>query len=228
MHPCLPSGAPQDPAAIRHSVPSGPARTRVEGPARPDAQPLAAPLADAGSPPAAAKNPRQRPLDILGQARGLTAARLDAIRARQRASLLAARPTRPAGPEPEPRVRGFRGLANVPAIPALDLAEPPDQVHATADRAPVKVSCPVEGRLTAWADEHLTIGPHPSFPGALPAVRVYLPRPAAIAGHPACPFSRPPTGRPARGRPAPSGSRRCHAPPARDSRSSTEPRHPCR
>jgi hypothetical protein len=32
----------------------------------------------------------------------------------------------------------------VPAVPALDLAEPPDQVHATADRAPVKVSCPVE------------------------------------------------------------------------------------
>src|SRR5580704_16165328 len=111
MHPCLPSGAPQDPAAIRHSVPSGPARTRVEGPAKPTA-----PLADAGSPPAAAKHPRQRPLDILGQARGLAAAGLDAIRARQRASLLVARA---AGPEPEPRVRGFRGLADVPAVPAL-------------------------------------------------------------------------------------------------------------
>ena len=107
----------------------------------------AAPLADAGSPPAAAKNPRQRPLDILGQARGLSAARLDAVRARHRASLLAARPARPARPtvpEPDPGVRGFRGLADVPAVPALDLAEPPDQVHATADRAPVEVSCPVE------------------------------------------------------------------------------------
>jgi hypothetical protein len=56
-------------------------------------------------------------------------------------------------------------------------------VHAQAHRAPVKFPRPVGRRLAGWADEHLAVGPDPSFPGALPPVRVDLPCTTAIAGH---------------------------------------------
>jgi hypothetical protein len=84
--------------------------------------------------------------------------------------------------------RGSRaaGLPNVTAVAALDLAEPAHQVRAGAHRAPVELSGPVHGRLAGWADQHLAVGPNPSFPGSLSPVRVDLPCATPIAGHEVC------------------------------------------
>lgn len=108
-----------------------------------------------------------------------------------------------------------------PAVPALNLAQPLDQMHAGAPRAAVQVGHPVHRVLAAGTDENLALPPHPPFPRALPAAGVGLPYTTSIAGHPRLLRSSPvawltagPT-RPNRvssGRRAPSCTRRCHAP----------------
>ena len=90
-----------------------------------------------------------------------------------------------------------RGLADVAAVAALDLTEPPDQAYARADLASVQVSDPVSGRLASRTDQHLAVGPDPAQPWAAAPVRIDLPGATPVTGH------RPPS----RVRQAPSGSR---------------------
>jgi hypothetical protein len=136
---------------------------------------------------------------------------------------------------------------NRPAVAALHLTQPPDQVHAAALGALVEVTCPITGHLTSRADKHLAVVSDSAPPRAVPTDGVGLPRTAAIAGHrawssPGNP-GEPPPGRhcslspgcarilgqcPRPGRRAPSGSRRCHAPGEPGSPHTTGPRRPCR
>jgi hypothetical protein len=121
----------------------------------------------------------------------------------------------------EARLAGTLRRHDRPAVPALDLAQPLDQMHAGAPRAAVQVGHPVHRVLAAGADENLALPPHPAFPRALPVAGVGLPYTTSIAGHPRLLRSSPvawltagPT-RPNRvssGRRAPSCTRRCHAP----------------
>ncbi len=75
------------------------------------------------------------------------------------------------------------GLRHGAAIPALDLAQSADQVHARAFRAAVEVSGPVRAGLAVWADQHLAVGKDAAPPGATSPFRIDLPSAAAIAGH---------------------------------------------
>jgi hypothetical protein len=174
-------------------------------------------LADPGRPARPPEDPGERRLYLLGQPGRLAETGLAAERADRR-RLPGDRPAR------------LAGLPDVTAVAALDLAEPPDQVRAQAHRAPVEFTHPVDGRLARRADEHLAVGPDPSFPGALPPVRVDLPCTTAIAGHsvPILPFP-PDRGRPtSRAPPALSDTRRCHEPAVRGLPPSTARRHSCR
>ena len=159
-------------------------------------------LTDPGRAPCPAEYPRQRALDLFGQPdRGIFPATLPG-RVRREASHNSGQCCR-------------SRRADRSAVPALDLAQTPDQVDARADRTPVQISRPVEGGLTAGADEHLTVLPHPALPGTLPPVGVDLPGATAIAGHAACsdPAVLPELRLCAsRAPPGPSGTRRCHAP----------------
>ena len=87
-----------------------------------------------------------------------------------------------------------------PAVPALDLAQPLDQVHAGAPRAPVQVGRPVHRVLASRTDENLAVPPHPALPRALPAAGVGLPHTTSIAGHPRLLRSSPVAGSPPAGR----------------------------
>ena len=132
-------------------------------------------LADAGRASRPAEHPRQRPLDLLGQPRRLPAIRSGTMlcNARRQTSHLPGR-------------RWSDRLADASAIPALHLAESPDQSDARADRAPVQVGHPVEGDLAVRADQHLAVATDSALPGTLPPVRVHLPGAAPIAGHSDC------------------------------------------
>ena len=107
-----------------------------------------------------------------------------------------------------------------PAVPALDLTQPLDQMHAGAPRAPVHLGHPVRCVLAPGADENLALAPHPALPRTLPAAGVGLPHTTSIAGHSRLLRSSPvawltgPTraNRVSSGRRAPSCTRRCHAP----------------
>jgi hypothetical protein len=71
-----------------------------------------------------------------------------------------------------------------PTVPALDLAQPPDQVHAGTLGTPVQLGHPLISGLAAGADQDLAVPPDPPLPRALPAARVGLPHATSIAGHP--------------------------------------------
>jgi hypothetical protein len=116
---------------------------------------------------------------------------------------------------------GTLGRHDRPAVPALDLTQPLDQMHAGAPRAAVHLRHPVHCVLAPRADQNLGLPPHPALPRTLPAAGVGLPHTTSIAGHPRLLRSSPVawlTAGPARanrvssGRRAPSCSRRCHAP----------------
>ena len=119
------------------------------------------------------------------------------------------------------RIAGTLRRHDRPAVPALDLTQPLDQMHAGAPRAPVHLGHPVRCVLAPRADENLALPPHPAFPRTLPAAGVGLPHTTSIAGHPRLLRSSPvawltagPTraNRVSSGRRAPSCTRRCHAP----------------
>jgi hypothetical protein len=109
-------------------------------------------LADPGGPPGSAQDPGQRLFHILGQARspvsgpGLRATSPPgtSTAAIGTAALIRAAISTAAATWPEAVRRTGRRLPDMAAVPALDLAKPPHQVHAVADRAPVEVGCPVE------------------------------------------------------------------------------------
>ena len=71
-----------------------------------------------------------------------------------------------------------------PAVPALDLTQPLDQVHARAPGAPVQLRGPVGRVLASGADKNLALPAYPALPRALPAAGVGLPHTTSIAGHP--------------------------------------------
>jgi hypothetical protein len=100
------------------------------------------------------------------------------------------------------------------ALAALHLTEPTDHTHAATPCAMVEIARPVVGSLAARADQYLLVTPDPALPGAVPAVRIHLPRTTAIAGHRVPPSSLSPADvqAPSPGRRLPSGTRRCHAP----------------
>jgi hypothetical protein len=81
------------------------------------------------------------------------------------------------------RLAGTVGRHDRPAVPALDLAQPLDQMHARAPRAAVHLGRPVHGVLAPRADENLALPPHAAFPRTLPAAGVGLPHTTSIAGH---------------------------------------------
>jgi hypothetical protein len=119
------------------------------------------------------------------------------------------------------RLAGTLGRHDRPAVPALDLTQPLDQMHAGTPRAAVHLRHPVRCVLAPRADQNLALPPHSAFPWTLPAAGVGLPHTTSIAGHPRLLRSSPVawlTAGPARanrvssGRRAPSCSRRCHAP----------------
>jgi hypothetical protein len=165
------------------------------------------------------ENPLQREFHLLSQPRRLAKARARAS-TRTRPGSPRPRPGRPGTPGKllrtgaRQRLHGTAGhirscanggrpgngsrpgLADVTAVAALSLSQPAHQVHAGTYRAPVKLGRPVNGRLARGADEHLAVGPDPSFPGALPPVRVDLPCTTAIAGHSVFRFCRSPRMRP--------------------------------
>ena len=127
------------------------------------------------------KHSRQGTLDLLGQIGGRAIGgraigrRVPGLRSRE-----------PGREVCEPFARLPSWLADTAAVTALNLTEPPNQVDASAHRAVVQVSRPVEGCLAAGADEDLTVTANATAPGALAPVRVDLPYTAPIAGHPAC------------------------------------------
>ncbi len=132
------------------------------------------------------QHPRERPLDFLGQPRQRHVKR-QSLRGRCAC-----------GPGPGP---------GGTAVAALDFAEPADQVHASAQRASVKIGNPLTAGLARGADQHLPIGPDPAQPRAAAAVRIDRPGAAPVTGH------QPPVrGELRRARPAPSSSRRDRGP----------------
>jgi hypothetical protein len=200
-------------------------------------EPIEPTSADPGGPARAPKDPRQRELDFLCEPRRLPQPRIRHAAGRSHT----ARPSRAAGRSRAPGpgraranggARGTRRVADVSAVAALRLAEPADQVHAQAHRAAVKLRQPVGRRLARRADEHLAVRPDPSFPGALPPVRVDLPCTTAIAGHcrlfRSCRFPQIAAWPTSAAPPALSDTRRYHVPAARGSLPSSERRHSCR
>lgn len=149
---------------------------------------LARPAQDAG----------QGKLDLFGEARGIAEARSLTRGGTGPGSAASPGRGRPGSGRPGSRIgrqaghwahaRGTRAtrLPDVSAIAAFDLSEPAHQVDAGAYRAPVKLAGPVHRRLAGWADQHLAVGPNPSFPGTLSPVRVDLPCATPIAGHEVC------------------------------------------
>ena len=119
------------------------------------------------------------------------------------------------------RIAGTLRRHDRPAVPALDLTQPFDQMHAGTPRAAVHLGHPVHCVLAPGADENLALPPHPAFPWTLPAAGVGLPHTTSIAGHSRLLRSSPvawltagPTraNRVSSGRRAPSCTRRCHVP----------------
>ena len=119
------------------------------------------------------------------------------------------------------RIAGTLRRHDRPAVPALDLTQPFDQMHAGTPRAAVHLGHPVHCVLAPGADENLALPPHPAFPRTLPAAGVGLPHTTSIAGHSRLLRSSPvawltagPTraNRVSSGRRAPSCTRRCHVP----------------
>lgn len=82
------------------------------------------------------------------------------------------------------RIAGTLRGHDRPAVPALDLPQPLDQMHAGTPRAAVHLGHPVHAVLAPGADENLALPPHPAFPRTLPAAGVGLPHTTSIAGHP--------------------------------------------
>src|ERR1700733_14749896 len=131
----------------------------------------------------AAQHPGQGLLHLTGQALhclGLRVLLVGAIRGAGGRHLDGASRDRRGGAGQGTRKSRPGRLAARAAVPALDLAEPPDQALARADLALVQVRSPVEGRLAVRADEHLAVTPDAALPGTLASVRVYLPGAAAI------------------------------------------------
>ena len=81
------------------------------------------------------------------------------------------------------RIAGTLRRHDRPAVPALDLTQPLDQMHAGTPRAAVHLGHPVHCLLAPGADENLALPPHPAFPRTLPAAGVGLPHTTSIAGH---------------------------------------------
>jgi hypothetical protein len=82
------------------------------------------------------------------------------------------------------RARARAGFPHVPAVQALDPAEPPDQVRARAPRTVVEQSRPLTGQVLARrADQDLLLAEHAAPPRALPPRRVRLADPASITRH---------------------------------------------
>src|SRR5579862_6622652 len=96
---------------------------------------------------AAAEQPIERAPDLVGQGR---------IGPSRRARLGRA-----------DRDQGGLRLPDQAAVEALDLAEPPDQVHAAAPAAAFQVGRPVRGFLAGRAYEHQLVTRHPTAPGTL-------------------------------------------------------------
>ena len=165
------------------------ARTRARAPARPALRP-GRPL-NALADQAPAQHPVQSPGHFLGQVRSAASPR-PGLAQRPAQRLGQARPgqARP-GRARSGQTRLGRGrLAGIlrrhdrPAVPALDLTQPLDQMHAGAPRAPVHLGHPVHCVLAPGADQNLALPPHPAFPRTLPAAGVGLPHTTSIAGHP--------------------------------------------
>jgi hypothetical protein len=168
---------------------------------------------------APAQHPVQSPGHFLGQVRTTASSRRTGP-----TRLLARRPSgaRPGGARPgQARITRTLRRHDRPAVAALDLTQPLDQMHAGAPRAAVHLGHPVHCVLASGADENLALPPHPSFPRTLPAAGVGLPHTTSIAGHSRLLRSSPvawltagPTraNRVSSGRRAPSCTRRCHAP----------------
>ena len=139
---------------------------------------------DALADQAPAQHPVQGPGHFLGQVR--TAARNRRTGPQARRSSPGASPsrgpTRP-GRFGQARLAGTLRRHDRPAVPALDLTQPLDQMHAGAPRAAVQVRHPVHRVLASGTDENLALPPHPAFPRALPAAGVGLPHTTSIAGH---------------------------------------------
>jgi hypothetical protein len=127
---------------------------------------------DALADQAPAQYPVQSPGHFLGQVRAVVSHRTGPARLLARAHLSQAR-----------RAGTLRGHDR-PAVPALDLTQPLDQMHAGAPRAPIHLGHPVHCVLAPRADENLALPPHPAFPRTLPAAGVGLPHTTSIAGHP--------------------------------------------
>jgi hypothetical protein len=81
------------------------------------------------------------------------------------------------------RIAGTLRRYDRPAVPALDLTQPLDQMHAGTPRAAVHLGHPVRCVLAPGADENLALAPHPALPRTLPAAGVGLPHTTSIAGH---------------------------------------------
>jgi hypothetical protein len=193
------------------------------GPALRPGRPLDALADQALADQAPAQHPVQSPGHFLGQVRtaagdrrGGPARRPNGLRARRlsQARLGEARLS-------HARLARTLGRHDRSAVPALDLTQPLDQMHAGAPRAAVHLRHPVHCVLALRADENLALPPHPAFPRTLPAAGVGLPHTTSIAGHPRLLRSSPvawltagPTraNRVSSARRAPSCSRRCHAP----------------
>ena len=157
------------------------ARTRARattGPALRPGRPLDA-LADQ----APAQHPVQSPGHFLGQVRTAASNRRTGLTQRPARLLSQARCPGQA------RRFGQAGLAGTlrghdrPAVPALDLTQPLDQMHAGAPRAAIHLRHPVHCVLAPRTDENLALPPHPAFPRTLPAAGVGLPHTTSIAGH---------------------------------------------
>ena len=177
---------------------------------------------------APAQHPVQSPGHFLGQVRSAAGDRRAGPA--QRCTRLLARCPRQARPGQarlgeaslsHARLAQTLGRHDRPAVPALDLTQPLDQMHAGTPRAAVHLRHPVHCVLAPRADQDLALPPHPAFPRTLPATGVGLPHTTSIAGHPRLLRSSPvawltagPTraNRVSSGRRAPSCSRRCHAP----------------
>jgi hypothetical protein len=157
-------------------------RSRTRTSARPTTRPALRPgrPLDALADQAPAQHPVQRPGHFLGQVR--TAAGHRRTGPAQRPTRLLARRLGQARLG-EARLAGTLRRDDRPAVPALDLTQPLDQVHAGAPRAAVHLRHPVHCVLAPRADENLALPPHPPFPRTLPAAGVGLPHTTSIAGH---------------------------------------------